>query len=275
MFDKPRRASGYAPEAAASVKRTLLLVAAKLGDLMDDVVVVGGMVPYLAVDQSALPEMRRHVGTMDLDLGLSLAIMDSDKYRELSARLRAEGFQPDTNAKGNMVRQRWVHGNGRNAVRVDFLIQSSSQNRLTNIETDLAALNVEGLELAFISPKRVEIEDELSGGGRLARTVQICAPAAFIVLKAMAYKGRGENKDAYDLFYVLRESNLDEVVDDFARLPAGHSTIAKALAIIRDDFVRNDGGRVQVADFLTGGRDPDIEADVLAFTSALSRRLGS
>ena len=32
----------------------------------------------------------------------------------------------------------------------------------------------------------------------------MCGPGAFVVLKALAFRDRGEPKDAYDLVYVLR-----------------------------------------------------------------------
>ncbi|MBN1337394.1 MAG: hypothetical protein JXB39_15665, partial [Deltaproteobacteria bacterium] len=53
-----------------------LYVATILGDLGSDVVIVGGLVPYLIVDQERAPE--RHVGTRDLDLGLSRAVPVED-----------------------------------------------------------------------------------------------------------------------------------------------------------------------------------------------------
>lgn len=44
----------------------------KLGDMMDDLVIVGGLVPSLLIDQEALPaDVAPHVGTMDLDVGLT------------------------------------------------------------------------------------------------------------------------------------------------------------------------------------------------------------
>ena len=55
MADKPTTAAGYRPEHVALVWSTCLYVATKLGDLMDDIVVVGGLVPSLLVDQEQLP----------------------------------------------------------------------------------------------------------------------------------------------------------------------------------------------------------------------------
>ena len=47
-------------------------MAARLGDLLDEIVVVGGLAPYLLVDQENLPVgMEPHAGTMDLGLILT------------------------------------------------------------------------------------------------------------------------------------------------------------------------------------------------------------
>jgi len=43
MPTKPKHASGYDSEQVALVKATCLYVATKLGDLMDEVVIVGGL----------------------------------------------------------------------------------------------------------------------------------------------------------------------------------------------------------------------------------------
>jgi len=66
---KPTTAAGYAPELAEEARSLCLYIATILGDLWDDVIVVGGLVPYLIVDQQR-GDVRRHVGTRDLDLGL-------------------------------------------------------------------------------------------------------------------------------------------------------------------------------------------------------------
>ena len=72
MPEKPAYAGEYTREHVELVKATCLYVATKLGDYMNDIVIVGGIVPSLLIDQDSLPEgTDRHVGTMDLDIGLS------------------------------------------------------------------------------------------------------------------------------------------------------------------------------------------------------------
>lgn len=67
---KPRTAAGYEHAQVDRVRATCLYVATKLGDLLDELVVVGGLVPTLLIDQ-AHPATEKHVGTMDLDVGMT------------------------------------------------------------------------------------------------------------------------------------------------------------------------------------------------------------
>jgi len=141
---KPTRASDYAPKQVALVRAVCLLIATKLGDLMDELVVVGGLVPSLIIDQSTLsPETDTHVGTMDLDVGLTLAIFDEKRYEALAERLRRAGFVPDTNEEGRLTHQRWKVKDSEH-VTVDFLIPPSDDRdrggRLKRIQSDFAAI---------------------------------------------------------------------------------------------------------------------------------------
>lgn len=100
------------------IRSTCLFVATILGDYAEETVVVGGLVPSLLISQPSLGA-EQHAGTRDLDLGLSLAVLDNDKYKAISARLRGAGFEPDVNEKGRLIRQRWRLTTY--AVTVDFL----------------------------------------------------------------------------------------------------------------------------------------------------------
>jgi hypothetical protein len=53
MADKPRHASEYKSEQVELVRAMCLYVATKLGDMMDDLLVVGDLVPSLIVDRSS------------------------------------------------------------------------------------------------------------------------------------------------------------------------------------------------------------------------------
>ena len=96
MTEKPLFATDYKREDLELVRQTCLYVATKLGDLLDDLVVVGGLVPSLLIPDESLPAGEDvHIGTTDLDLGLSLAILDTKRYEDLSLRLNRADFKPD------------------------------------------------------------------------------------------------------------------------------------------------------------------------------------
>ena len=98
MAEKPSTAAGYPSDQVARVKAACLYLATKLGDLMPELVVVGGLVPALLIDQENLPEnVTPHVGTMDLDLGLAFALVGEARYQEVAERLRSAKFTPDKN----------------------------------------------------------------------------------------------------------------------------------------------------------------------------------
>ena len=215
MNDKPPTQGGYSSEQLDVVTGTCLYVFTKLGDLLDDVVVVGGLAPYLLVKQDDLPVgLEPHVGTMDLDLGLSLAIFNEELYQNLTGRLREAGVGPATNDKGNRRLQTWTMDAGRPAT-IDFLItQQSEAERLGGtciIETDFAAFITRGLDLAFRDQRSVELSGHTLLGERAVQDIPVCGPGAFTVHKALAFQGRGASKDAYDLHYVLSGLGIDAV----------------------------------------------------------------
>ena len=275
---KPTTRDGYSSDQLDIVTRACLYVFTKLGDLCDDVMVVGGLVPYLLVDQYDPPTLLgTHSGTMDLDLGLALAILDEQRYQDLSARLRSAGFSPDVNSVGNTTLQRWVTNSGPH-LTIDFLIPPQAANgqpgRLFHIENDFAAIITEGLGLAFRDRRSVTLSGYTLADERATRDIPVCGPGAFTVLKALAFRNRGENKDAYDLHYVLSGLGINEVAHCLRSL-LPDARVKKALTIIGNEFtVRDATGPRRVAQFLTNGPDDDIQADVVGNAVALLNAMG-
>ncbi len=278
MPDKPTTAAGYRREHVELVRATCLYVATKLGDLTEDVVVVGGLVPSLLIAQDALPvDAEPHVGTMDLDIGLTLAVLGEGRYRSLTERLRRAGFSADVNEQGNPTRQRWKVENDEK-VTVDFLIQPSLPDdvggKLRDIEPDFAAVIAPGLHLAFQDRTKVTLSGQTIMGERATRDMWVCGAGAYVVLKALAFNLRGENKDAYDLFYVLRNygESVSAIVAHLEPFRADPATI-QAIEILRRDFTSHDSlGPIRVAAFLAGGSDDTNQADVVGFVDAFLRK---
>lgn len=247
---------------------------------MDEIVVVGGLVPSLLIDQEHLAEnVSAHVGTLDLDLGLAFALVGEERYQEVAERLRHAGFRPDENETGQPSRQRWRISDP--PVAVDFLIEpddpEAKPGNLFSLARDWAAMITPGLHLAFEDSQTVTLEGFTIAGEKARRALRVCGAGAYVVLKALAFHNRGENKDAYDLFYLLR--NYGHGVEDVAaRLqPLLKDECAqRALAHLREDFLDPEGvGSRRVADFLYARPDPEIQADTAGFVRSLLYACGT
>jgi hypothetical protein len=246
--DKPRHRSGYRREETEQVEATCLTIGLALGSLMNQMCIVGGLVPSLIIDRDPQPDDKSdeaHVGTNDLDVGLAVALLDKQQYTEIGRRLRAEGFKPDVNEDGNPTPQRWRLGELN--VTVDFLMPSlspaESEGRIQHLEGDFAALITPGLQLAFDERQEVLIEGYTLQGEKASRAIPVCGPASFTVLKALAFKNRSEPKDAYDLIYVLGRwpAGIPDIVE---RLTTHHERypeiVQAALAALASDFAEVD-----------------------------------
>jgi len=277
--DRSRTATDYTPELTISARETLLYIATTLGDLLDQIVLVGGLVPSLIVKESS--DVPIHVGTMDVDLGLAFGLLEARRYTEVSSRLRKAGFAPDVNREGNPTRQRWViEVDGKPPGKVDFLIQppnpESKGGEQQDLEADFAAIITPGLHLAFQDLVTVSIDGHIIKGETAKRDIQVCGPGAYIILKALAVRGRNEPKDSYDLQHVVRffGKSLKDVVARLVPL-LNDPVTQEALSLLAEDF-KSPGsiGPSRAAEFLGTPEDTDLKADIVGAVRDLLRKTG-
>jgi hypothetical protein len=217
---------------------------------------------------------------MDLDLGLAFALVGEQRYQEVAERLRNAKFTPDENEDGKPTRQRWRISDPQ--VTVDFLIEpeksvEAQAGRLFDLTKDWAAIIAPGLHLAFKNNRMVTLSGKTIAGETAEREIRVCGAGAFVVLKALALHIRGENKDAYDLFYLLR--NYGRGVSDVAaelRPLLGDASTVKAMEYLRGDFQESDSiGPRRTADFLYERPDADTQADAVGFVRQLLKECNS
>lgn len=266
MNHKPQHISGYDSGTTAALHRLCLLLATRLNDLMPDVRIVGGLVPSLITDTSVRDGGHPHVGTMDLDLGLQISVLDGSRYQEISRRLRGAGFTNHTAESSHKTRQSWIHENG---LTVDFLIppanEDSKPGGLQDLEHDFAAVITPGLELAFLDYETIELDDNLPTGDQVTRSIWVCGPGAFLVLKALAFRNRAEPKDAYDLHYMLTQwtGGVEDIVQRVCNL-ARNPLVETAVEYLKEDFSSIDSiGPGSIDRFLAGEtfRNDELRAD--------------
>ena len=167
---------------------------------------------------------------------------------------------------------------GDTKVTIDFVIPPSLVDdvggKLRNIEKDFAAVITPGLQLAFRDRQKITIQGKTILGGKASREIWVCGPGAFVVLKALAFGIRAENKDSYDLYYMIRNygNGVEDVYKCLVPLLDDKDS-QKGLEILKRDFSDLDKvGPLAVAKFLYRDRNDDLQAEVVGFVDELLRK---
>ncbi|MFC1758477.1 hypothetical protein ACFL2H_06880 [Planctomycetota bacterium] len=271
-MSKPDRYGDYDQASSLRAIKSCRYIAQHLSDLQDELILMGGMVPSVLIDPDSLPsDVSTHVGTMDVDLGLVLAHQTIDTLEATKARLVEIGFKPDAKTpEGTCMRFKDTKGH---EVIVDLLCGGE----IPKDQPSLVVPRIAGhVELAFSDSVTVELRGHAIDENEVAASMNVCGPGAFVLSKASTFANRRENKDAYDLFFVLQyfANGPQSVFSHLApllKLDAGR----KALKDLKDEFLDFDAdGTVAVARFLTNEPNDDIQADVSGAVRSLLNPLG-
>ncbi len=266
----------YTPAMQDRVMAGLRLLSNCLGSYMEDLVLVGGLVPALLPDMD-LPQAEA-TGTRDLDIGFSMGVFTEQRYEEIAAHLKASGFGPALNERGNPMHQTWAHP--ANGVTIDFLIDARragvEASRPKHLSTNFAAFGMPGLELALRDRVKIAIgEGPTPDGDLTSGEFFVCGPASFVVLKALAYGNRNYPKDAYDLFLVLRYHDLTPTgIADQVSTFNPSAEVDSAVQVLRDRF-RSAGhvGPAAISRFYLERDDPDLCQDAYQTVKLFLRRM--
>jgi predicted nucleotidyltransferase len=215
---KPTTAAGYSADQTLACERALISLLRGLGTIKHSLRLVGGLVPrYLTPEMP--PAVPAHAGTSDVDIVLNLQLLaDGDAYRSLADQLKAQGFERAVNHQGRPTGWRWQRQVAKNEyVVIEFLRDADEKlapGKVGSVEGEsISALAIKHVGIVHDWYAEREITAELpDGAGNTTETVRFADVTAFIVLKALAYDDRHENKDAADLVHVMRYAGTLEAV---------------------------------------------------------------
>lgn len=198
-------ATQYSDRTSAAVRSVLVEIGQTLGSYRGKFAVIGGAVPWLLLEDSEM----RHVGTADIDLSLDAeALVEDQQYAGLVEALRAQGYETREELKNfRMVRTIDPKDGGPLIdVVVDFLrpFDAVITKNKPPITTDFATQRAFGVDLATHFYKMVAIEGDMPRGGKNTVLVAVASIPALIAMKGYALDGRTKQKDAYDVYYSIR-----------------------------------------------------------------------
>jgi hypothetical protein len=214
LAPEPQSANDYDDRTTAAVKSVLLEIGQILGTFQGKFAIIGGAVPWLLLDNEEMP----HVGTLDVDLGLDAEALGDGEYARLVELLMEHEYKQNPDLKKfQLVRQiEATDGGNPIDVIVDFLMPRDAEivkNKPPLIE-DFAVQRADGADLAMQFFRMVAIRGTMPKGGKNEVEIAVCSIPALLAMKGYALNGRYKQKDAYDIYYCIR--NYPDGIDALA-----------------------------------------------------------
>lgn len=201
---EPQSANDYDDRTTAAVKSVLIEIGQILGSYKGRYAVVGGAVPWLLLNQNDM----RHVGTLDVDLSLDAAALGGGEYAHLIESLKSHGYeQRESLRRFQLVRQIDARDGGPLIdVIVDFLRPRDAVIAKNDppLVDNFAVQRASGAELALRFCEFIPISGAMPNGGTNRVEVAVCSIPALLAMKGHAIHGRYKQKDAYDIYYCVR-----------------------------------------------------------------------
>jgi len=201
---EPQSAADYDDRTTAAVKTVLVEMGQILGSFRGKFVVIGGAVPWLLLSDSDM----HHVGTLDVDLILDAEALGDGEYTTLIEALQGHGYeQREELRRFQLVRQVPADDGGDPIdIIVDFLTPRDVEIVKNNppLIKNFAVQKADGADLALHFFQMVEISGPMPGGGTNRVEIAVCSVPALLAMKGHAIEGRHKQKDAYDIYYCIR-----------------------------------------------------------------------
>ena len=201
---EPQSASDYDDRTTAAVKSVLLEIGQILGSFKGKFAIIGGAVPWLLLANEDMP----HVGTLDVDVSLDAEALGDGEYATLIGALLSHGYTQRAGLRRfQLVRQILARDNGGAIdIVVDFLMPRDAEIVKNDppLVSDFAVQRADGADLAMRFYQFVAVAGWMPDGGTNRVEIAVCSIPALLAMKGHALVGRYKQKDAYDIYYCVR-----------------------------------------------------------------------
>jgi hypothetical protein len=280
-MNEPDIAVDYDDRGARAAHAVLVELGQVLGAHREAIVVVGGLVPSL------LMQGLGHIGTLDIDLDLNPEKLADHGYADLVDKLLAAGYERGLQGMKPFQIRRTVElkdGGVAVAVIVDLLMPkgAKTQRHRPPLIQGLRVQEADGGDVALRHNIRLVIEGVMPDGRSNRVEMLVASIPALLVMKGYALVQRDKKKDAYDIYFSIRnyQGGLGSLADECRPL-LDDPVAREGLANIADKFARADGfGPATVRMFLEGTAMPEgmtsdqVQQDAFRQVQALLQGLG-
>lgn len=228
-----------------------------LGSYRNHIYLVGGWAPYYLLKLFQKPEDPfRHVGSIDIDLGIDFSKIDPSQYETIVTLLLKKGYQQRLDKLGRIIPfafQRRHRGLG---IQIDFLAGeyggTGKKHRHQRIQADLLARKARGIDLLPKHHISFDLSGTLPDGGENTCRIKVANIVSVLSMKGITISERYKEKDAYDI-YSLVAHYKDGVSSSITEVKAhlGNRLVRKGINGIVEKFKTEQSvGPVWAATFM-------------------------
>jgi len=278
----PQSATDYDTRTTAAVKTVLIEIGQILGSFKGKFAIIGGAVPWLLLGNEDMP----HVGTLDVDLSLDAEALGDGEYVTLIEALQEHGYRQRHGLRRFQLARQIATGDGGASIDiiVDFLMPRDAEivKNVPPLISDFAVQRADGADLAVRFYQLVAISGPMPSGGTNRVEIAVCSIPALLAMKGHAIEGRYKQKDAYDIYYCIRNyPGGSEALAEECRPLLEYASGAAGYGFIAGKFDTADGfGPLCVRRFVEetnvlGDREPEQwQQDAFGQVDAWLRALG-
>lgn len=258
MNEKLLKASDYGDRENQAVFQVLVELAQILGAQHGSFVIVGGSVPSLLFE-NATPE---HVGTLDIDLDLNPDVLGDYDYAALVEELENHDYERGLEGLKPFQMQRTIDlqdGARPIPVIIDLLMPRDAvvKEHSTPLIDGLKVQRIDGGIYALKHYQEISLDGQMPDGrGNLVK-ILVATPPALLVMKGYALVGRDKQKDAYDIWFCIRnyEGGIEALAEACKPLLEEEEARVAYINIAEKFRNENDFGPMTVRRFLEDSPD--------------------
>ena len=182
----------------------LVEIGQTLGAYRGKFALIGGAVPWLLLKHPEFP----HIGTADVDLGLDPEALGDGEYAQLVESLQAQGYHQREDIRRFQLARTIDLKDGGDPIDVivDFLMPRDAVVEKNNppLIDEFAVQKADGADLALQFQELIAISGKMPKGGTNTVQIAIASIPALLAMKGFALNNRSKNKDAYDVYFCVR-----------------------------------------------------------------------
>jgi hypothetical protein len=262
-------------EACLSVMVELMTL---LGEFRDYFVIVGGWVPYFLIGERG----EKHTGSLDIDVAVDFRNVPDVTYRTILQLMKNRGYEQNIEQPFIFYRTIKSESGIIMKVQIDLLAAeyggTGRRHRTQKIQ-DVRARKARGADLAFQYSSIVKLKRKMPDGAENEVVLKVADVIPFLVMKGMAMWDRYSEKDAYDVYFIIRnyQGGITELAKHF-KAHISNSLVREGLGKICAKFSSMDSpGPVWVANFLEIGDEEEkdrVKRDVFERVNTFLAALG-